>query len=121
MDKRLKDTLNKVDKEKADAEKAAKAAEAKKDKEHEAYITSQLPAAKKWVDTYLFDRIAEAAKKGYKSLQLNEYESSVPATAIVKVANEIDGIRAFAKWEFPIDYDTGYHVDGSYTYHVFWE
>lgn len=124
MDARLKNVLDKVEQDKQNAKDAEAAEAAKRAEEHKAYINSQLPAAQEWVDKYLFHMIAKEEERGgsWKGLYLpaSVGANDIPAEAIIEVANKIDGISALVKWEYPIEYDTGYSAPGSYSYIITW-
>lgn len=82
-------------------------------------INSDMVKVRKWVDKYLFERIAEQVRFGKRHLYINfsnlQYGAlsfaNVEAESIINVLSEIDGIEISTK---PLDYEHGIIIAWNY-------
>ncbi len=123
MDKKLKDAIDKgrATKEKKDRE-ARKVAEAARS-EHQKYIDKHMPAARKWIQDVLLEKIAEEEATGhtYRSIYLGSGNvDGIPAEAIYEAAKKIKGLKPTYNCP-PIYENAEFQGTGDPIYSIGWE
>lgn len=123
MNTKLKEAISKgrTIKENKKREEKAKIEAARS--EHQKYIDSMLPKARKWIQTVLYDKIAEieASNAAYKSVYLGSNDvDGIPAEAIYEAAKKIKGLCPEAKCYPSYTGDIDYPVYGDPVYEIKW-
>jgi hypothetical protein len=96
MDKKLKEAIDKGRAAKERKERAERKAREDARTEHQKYIASFLPQARKWIKDVLYAEIAkeEASGSTYRSIYLGSGKrNGIPAEAIYEAAKKIKGLK----------------------------
>lgn len=125
MDKKLKEAIDKGRATKEKKEAAEQKALEDKRAEHRKYIKKHLPAAREWIATVLFAKIAEveSSTANYKSRFIylgSGHEAGIPVEAIYEAAQKIKGLKP--TYECHSIYESGECVGvGEPVYSIKWE
>ncbi len=121
MDSRLKNAIDQGRQDAADAKAIEMAKEEAKRQKEKEYILSKVPAAREFLDNWLFKEIAkiEASGSNYRRIELSNH-MSIPNEALYKAAQEIEGIKTGSDWHFTGGYEDQ-SGEGYRTYYVTWE
>lgn len=123
MNTKLKEAISKGRAIKENKKREEKAKTEAERSQHQKYIDSMLPKARKWIQNVLYDKIAkiEASNAAYKSVYLGSNDvDGIPAEAIYEAAKKIKGLCPEYKCYPSYEKDIDWPVYGDPIYEIKW-